>query len=53
MRSNEQSLVGDRVEISTKLRLPAEALGKIAIDRIGEARKQKQHERRRHLMTYD
>jgi len=34
-RSNEQGLVGDRVEISTKLRVPAEALGKIAIGRIG------------------
>ena len=52
-RSNEQGLVGDRVEISTKLRVPAEALGKIAIGRIGEARKQKEHEGRHHLMGDD
>ena len=42
-----QGLVGDGVEIGTKLRVPGETLGKIAIGRIGEAGKQKQHEGRR------
>ena len=51
--ADEQGLVGDRVEISTKLRVPAKALGKITIGRIGEAREQKQHESRRHLKTDD
>jgi len=51
--ADEQDLVGDGVEIGAKLRVPAEALGKIAIGRIGKARKQKQHEGRRHLMGDD
>jgi hypothetical protein len=50
---DEQGLVGDRVEIGAKLGVPAEALGKIAIGRIGEARKQEQYEGRRHLMGDD
>ena len=51
--ADEEGLVGYRVEIGAKLGVPAEALGKIAIGRIGEARKQKQHEGRRHLMSDD
>ena len=51
--ADEQDLVGDGVEIGAKFGVPAEALGKKAIGRIGETRKQKQHEGRRHLMGDD
>ena len=32
--ADEQDLIGNRVEISTELRVPAKALGKIAVGRM-------------------
>jgi hypothetical protein len=42
--ADDQQLVGERVEVGTELGLPAERLGEVAVDRVGDAGDDKQNE---------
>ena len=50
---DQQRLVGDRVEIGAELGVPAIALGKEAVGRVGQTREQEHEKCRQHLVRDD